>query len=134
MREKTLSLRDKILSAPPAFRRRMVDVPEWDAKFEVRSLSVAAKLGLGKLTDDDSDPADVMTHLLVCCVFDPETGEQVFTADDGGWIRGQDSAIVETLAESVLEVSGLKAKPLDSPKDDSSKIPSTGTSSSEPSV
>ena len=129
-----MSLRERLLANPPVFRRRMVEVPEWDAKLEVRSLSVDAKMSLGKLTESDSDPAGVMVHLLASCVFDPDSGEHVFTVADGEWIRQQDSAVVEEVATVALEVSGLKERALDGPKDDSSKTASTVTSSSGRSV
>lgn len=126
------SLHDRLVSAPPKFKRDVIDVPEWDCKFEVRSLSVDAKLRLGSLAGEEGSEAAVMTFLVASSVFDPDTGEKVFSEDDGDWLRAQDSAVVETIASAVLEVSGLKVKALDDPKDGSSPTLNTATSSSSP--
>lgn len=126
------SIRDQLVNRPAVFRRRVVDVPEWGVKFEVRSLSVAAKIALGELADADADPATVMVHLATSCLFDPDSGEKVFSDADADWLRAQDSAIVEEVTTAALEVSGLVPKAIEIPKDDSSKTPSTGTSSNEP--
>jgi len=103
------SLRDKIKAADD-IKRELVEVPEWGVTVEVRTISGAARAQLfaeatdknGKLHYDDA-----YTGLIIASVFDPETGERVFSAADADWLKKKSSNATERLTEVAVRLSGL---------------------------
>lgn len=131
-----VSLREKIRSTPDS-SAEVVDVPEWDVKIEVRSMTakVRARM-LRECVDPQEGTMDfekLYPALLVACCFDPEQNEPVFVADDVGWINEKASGPVERLAQAGMRLSGLSREAVDAGKGDSSKSPTSGTSSTLPS-
>lgn len=108
-----MSLRDKILAADD-LTVEVLDVPEWDVKLEVRSPSakVRARMVSQAMETNENGESNVNLEaiyptLMVACCFDPDSGEQVFTADDAEAINSKSSAVVERVAKACLRVAGL---------------------------
>jgi len=51
--------------------------------------------------------------LLISSVYDPETGEKVFTALDMEALQEKSASAVEFVAQKVMQVSGMTAKAVD---------------------
>lgn len=88
---------------------RVVDVPEWDAKIEVRSLSLADVDRILVRSGDE----DVSAELAVAACYDPDSGERVFASGDEEWLRSKSAAAVKRLTDAALELSSLGAKAVD---------------------
>lgn len=113
------SLREQILNhrAP---KGEIHDVPEWDAKVELRSMTIAQKGNL--IGDEDPSPAKLMLMLPEVLVFtchDPESGEALFTPEDLDWLKAQPASVVERLATEGLRVSGMEEAAAQAEKKDS---------------
>ncbi|ATW59940.1 tail assembly chaperone [Arthrobacter phage Waltz] len=115
-----LSIRDRAVAARP-YQAENVEVPEWDATVEVRSLPLGERNEMMAEVMDEDGNADfqaMFPALLIRSAFDPETGERVFAHDDTATINGLDSKVVDRVAEVALKLSGLtdKAKDLEAGK------------------
>lgn len=128
-------LRDKIRAADD-IGREMVPVPEWDVTVEVRSPNARERAALLHLMAGQQDDEDARTAFFPMVVvgtsFDPETGEQLFGADDVDWLATKNGAAVARVASVGLRLAGLIAEAVDEGKDDSSETPTDGTDSISP--
>ena len=128
-----MNLRDKILNAYD-IEHRLVDVPEWGVKVELRTPSVRQR---GELiasfmgADGELDYVKMYPSLVIATAFDPKTGEPIFTPDDFEALTTKSGKAMETLGSVAVEIAGLDqaAKRVAEGKDDSSPTLSTGTSS-----
>ena len=102
-----MSLRDKLLSMTPSFGSEMVDMPEWDATIEVRSMSAGTQARMGV------DPAGALFKAIVACCYDPESGERLFVDGDVKWLEAQAPAPVARLGEACWRLSGSEEKAVD---------------------
>jgi len=100
----------------------IIDVPEWDVKIELRSMTALQRsLMQVEWADTEEQSAAVLyqTVLQHCC-FDPDTGDQVFNEEDSEWILAEKSAqVVDRVAQACLKVSGLSADSIDESGKDS---------------
>jgi len=100
----------------------IIDVPEWDVKIELRSMTALQRsLMQVEWADTEEQSAAVLyqTVLQHCC-FDPDTGDQVFNEEDSEWILAEKSAQdVDRVAQACLKVSGLSADSIDESGKDS---------------
>ena len=100
----------------------IIDVPEWDVKIELRSMTALQRsLMQVEWADTEEQSAAVLyqTVLQHCC-FDPDTGDQVFNEEDSEWILADKSAqVVDRVAQACLKVSGLSADSIDESGKDS---------------
>jgi hypothetical protein len=123
-----LSIRDRAVAARP-YKAETVDVPEWDAVIEVRSLPLGERNEMmGEVVDEETGKGDfkaMFPALLIRACYDPETGERVFAEDDAATINGFDSQVVDRVAEVALKLSGLAEKSKD---DAAGKSSETATS------
>lgn len=114
-----MNLRERILNAVDT-DRELVDVPEWGVKVEVRSMSgrdrdnLIKAHGGGDLTSVSY--AEFYPMLLRFSLYDPETGERIFTAEDDALLIDKSAAVIERLAEIVRRVSGLDEKAVEEGK------------------
>lgn len=101
--------------------RELVEVPEWDVSIEVRSMSArqraqfAAQIESAQRADGVVQRIESLWQvvLLTCC-FDPESGDPIFEDSDIDWLVEEKSGIViDRLANTCLEVSGLREKAID---------------------
>lgn len=113
-----MSIRDKIRQAKDS-EGRPFEIPEWDVTVEVRSMSARQRAVLQNHVDVDeqsnSERQEAMwSYLLTSCVFDPETGDPVFTPDDMDWLLEDKSfAVIDRLSAECLAVSAVSAEAVD---------------------
>lgn len=116
-----MSLRDRILAADD-IGRRTVEVPEWDAEVEVRTMTAAARSAMLKRCTDQAgnlDTEKLYVLLVISSTFDPETGDKLFTESDTGPLGEKSAAAVETVARAVMEMSGMTPGEVDEEGKDS---------------
>lgn len=108
-----MSLRDLILKAPD-ISRLTVEVPEWGVTVEVRSPTGAVRAALLSRSVDEKgesrldDWSLLFPYAIVACVYDPETGEPVFTWDDVAALQDTKNAtVLQSLGMRCLEAAGM---------------------------
>lgn len=108
----SVSLKDKILASSDV-ATELVQVPEWGVELEVRGLSAgqwtritnaSVRKVAGEVTPDLSR---LYSLLIVAGVFDPKTGEQVFTESDAVAVMNKSMKPIERLAKTVNRLSGI---------------------------
>lgn len=110
-----MSIRDRILQAKDIHSSSLT-VEQWDVKLEIRTMTAVERSRLvATCTKPDGtvDMEKMYPLLLIAAVYDPETGEKVFTAEDMGALQDKSAAAVELVAQKVMEVSGMTAKAVD---------------------
>lgn len=116
-----MSLRDRILSADDIGRETLV-VPEWGVDLEVRTLSAVQRSRMLKTCttpDGGVDLERLYPMLVVATVFDPDTGEQVFTEDDLHTLQEKSASAIEAVAQKAMQMSGMTPKAVDEEGKDS---------------
>jgi hypothetical protein len=113
------SLRDRIAAA--GLRHETITIPEWDVTIEVRSISVRQRADLLKhaTRDDEIDMGVFSPLLVIASVYDPETGEPAFTADDVDLLMSQPAGLIDRLVKVAMQTSGLDAGAIETGKDGS---------------
>jgi len=109
------SIRETIFAANDITSEK-VEVKEWGVTVEVRSMTAldrtrtqsAAASGDGKV-----DMTLFMSEVVIASVFDPETGLPVFEPGDRDNLLAKNGAIVETLAQKAMSISGIEEKSVD---------------------
>lgn len=110
-----MSLRDQILTADD-IGRQTIQVEQWGVELEVRTLSAVQRSRMLKtcsLPDGSVDLDRLYPMLIIATVFDPETGDQVFTPDDMLALQEKSAASIESVAQKAMEMSGMTAKAVD---------------------
>ena len=112
-----MSIIDKIKQAQDTEAERY-DIAEWGVTVEVRSMSARQRANMNTIVEDDVTAAqrqELMWGYLLCsCVFDPETGDPVFTEDDMDWVLTDKSfAVVDRLTAKCLEMSAVNRGAVD---------------------
>lgn len=110
------SKRERILSAKDIKSERVI-VPEWDdVEIEIRGLTAAERADLLEQVVDSKGKVGLSKlsgSLLVITVFDPETGNRIFSGDDAQNILLKSGAVVDRLNLIAMRLSGLSAGGLD---------------------
>lgn len=103
-----MSLRDQILAAND-LGTKSVEVPEWEVTLEIRTMTAAQRNRVinNSQTDGKMDPDRFYQMLLTSTLFDPSTGEPVFTPEDAEALMGKNYAIIERLAKESMALSGM---------------------------
>lgn len=101
-----MSLRDRIRSHDDR-PGDTIDVPEWDQKVLVRSLSLADADRILTLE------GDITLDLVIAGCFDPDTGEALFGDDDRGWLPTKAATALRRLSNAVIDASSLREKAVD---------------------
>lgn len=109
------------------------DVPEWGVKLELRSPTGEERSALvSAFVDMDSGVAKkrdlrvMYPALVVCCAYNPETGERVFGELDEATragLNGKNGAVLERVAMACMPLVGLTPESVDEVKDGSSTSP-----------
>lgn len=110
-----MSLRDRIFAADD-IGRESLEVPQWGVTLEIRTMTAHRRSQMLKAAalDEGGVDLDVLYPMLVVsCVFDPETGEAVFTNDDMAGLQEKSAAAIELVATKAMEMSGMTAKAVD---------------------
>lgn len=104
-------LRDKILNNDDSSSTTL-EVPEWDhAKVEIRSMSVRERSKIMEAVDVTKGTLDFTKFypdIIIACVFDPETGEKVFTPADADSILDRNVGVIERLCKEAMVLSGVE--------------------------
>ncbi len=109
------SIRETIFAAND-IKSEKVEVPEWGVTVEVRTMTAldrtrlqsAAASGEGKV-----DMTKFMPDAVIASVFDPETGLPIFTEKDRDALLSKSGTVVERLAQTALNMSGMGADSVD---------------------
>lgn len=122
-----MSIIDKIKQARDA-EAEQYNIPEWDVTVEVRSMSARQRANMNNVIEDDgsaSEKQELMWGYLLCsCVFDPTSGDPVFTEDDMEWLLTDKSfAVIDRLTAKCLEVSSVNREAVDEAGKSSSASP-----------
>ena len=110
-----MSLRDRILAVDDSQREQLV-VPEWNMTIEIRGMSGASRASITQDAADNNGTINfgkMMPEIIVGCVFDPETGEQVFTADDRALVMEKSGAALDKIVTLAMALSGFGEKAVD---------------------
>jgi hypothetical protein len=110
----TLSLHDQILAAED-IPHEDVDVPEWGVKLQVRGLSgterdayeakAVALKNAGK--DVELRLRNFRSRFVVKCLFDPATGERVFTEGEADALGAKSAIVIDRLFDVARRMSGM---------------------------
>lgn len=87
-----------------------VRVDEWDADFEVRSLSLGDRNDMmATLLGDGSGAPDtrkMFPTIIIACTYDVN-GEKVFTPEDEAWLNSLPANLVDKIALPAMKLSGM---------------------------
>lgn len=99
--------RDKILNADD-IKTKLVPIPEWDVKVEVRSMN--ADLRTKNMNAVHNGGVDFRKHypeLIIECTYDPETGERLFDAADRDTLLTKNGSAIQRLVDAITDVSNF---------------------------
>jgi hypothetical protein len=116
-----VSLRDRIIEADD-IGKELLEVPQWGITLEMRTMSAIQRSRMLQIctTDDGAVDLDQLYPMLcIATVFDPESGEQVFSEEDIGVLQEKSAAALEFVATRAMEMSGMTAKAVDDEGKDS---------------
>lgn len=104
-----MSLRDRILAAND-IQGKSVHVDEWGVDLEVRTITSVERSRLVAMCtkeDGNVDMEKMYPLLIIAAVFDPETGEKVFLAEDMNLLQDKSASAIESVAKVVMQMSGM---------------------------
>lgn len=116
-----MSLRDRIL-AKDDIGKKSVEIPEWGETVEIRTMSAAGRAAMMENVTKDGGKVDMQAFypaLIIAGVYDPETGEPLFTEEDADFIKSKSAKVIEMLAREVMDASGMADKAVDAEGKDS---------------
>lgn len=102
-------LREQILNSDD-IKKENVKVDEWGVEVEVRGMTGAARnrlinKNMGK--NGEMDLNGMYPDLIVSSVYDPKSGEQVFSEKDKDTLNAKSSGALEKVAQVAMRLSGL---------------------------
>lgn len=110
-----MSLRDQILAADD-IGSQTITVEQWGVDLEVRTLSAVQRsrmLQTCSLPDGSVDLDRLYPMLIIATVFDPDTGDQVFSESDMLALQEKSASAIEFVAQASMQMSGMTAKAVD---------------------
>jgi hypothetical protein len=125
-----VSLRDRIIAVDD-LQREIVKIEQWGLDVEIRGMSGAARAAIVQDAADNNGNinfAKMMPEVVIGCVFDPLTGEQVFDSEDTESIMSKNGAALEKINTVAMRLSGFGADAIDAAGKDSSSTPKEGSS------
>ena len=103
-----MSLRDQILASKDVPSQAM-EVPEWGVTIELRGMTAGARVNMvDESYDANSGKTNLKTmypRVITACVYDPKTGEPIFTSEDADVIMSKAAIVVERIALECLKLS-----------------------------
>ena len=109
-RRNIVSLRDQIMKAKD-ISGELMEIKEWGVKVEIRTMTARQR---ARVMENAIDPITgkssisiIYPEIAIACVFDPESGEPVFTNDDKDALLEKSGAVLEKIASKAMTVSGL---------------------------
>lgn len=115
MADKTL--RERILASND-IQSELVEVPEWGVIVEVRSMIAADRARIMEKAQADGTVGGgaVYFDTVLLTVFDPDTGERLFSESDRDALSGKNAAALDRLAMVGLRLSGMTEEAQDNAK------------------
>lgn len=110
-----MSLRDRILSVDDT-QREVLTIEEWGVEVEVRGMSGAARAAISQDAADNNGAVNfrkMMPEIVVGCVFDPATGEQVFGDEDRESVMSKSGTALDKIVTVAMRLSGFGANAVD---------------------
>lgn len=110
-----MSLRDRILQTKD-IQSNVITVQQWGVDLDIRTMTARERSSLvASCTKPDGtvDMEKMYPLLLIAAVYDPETGEKVFSSDDVDALQDKSASAVEFVAQKVMEISGMNPKAVD---------------------
>ena len=107
-------LKEKIKAAQD-LKVKKIDIPEWGVTVEVRTMKAIDRARIIKACMDDKGKVigeKFQAGLVIASCFDPNTGEKVFMDDDYDFIMGRSAGVIEYIASTAMEISGLNREAL----------------------
>ena len=107
-----VSLKDLILTSND-ITIEQVPVPEWGVTVELRSLDVDSFTAIQRASatgSGDTDLRQVYLSMIVAGVYDPETGQPVFTDADKPALAQKSMQVTERLVSALSRLSGMGEK------------------------
>ena len=109
-RRNIVSLRDQIMKAKD-ISGELMEIKEWGVKVEIRTMTARQR---ARVMENAIDPITgkssisvIYPEIAIACVFDPESGEPVFTIDDKDALLEKSGAVLEKIASKAMTLSGL---------------------------
>ena len=110
-----MSLRDRILAADD-IGKETITVPHWEVDVELRTMTASERSKmLASAVDENGqmDLEELYPRILIATVFDPKSGEAVFSGDDVAALANKSAAAVEFVAQKSMALSGLAGDAVD---------------------
>lgn len=104
-----MALKDLILAADD-IQTETVEVPEWGVTVELRSLDVESFTEIGRNSSaagGGTNMREIYLSMLVAGVYDPTTGQPVFTDADKAALAGKSMQVAERLVGLLNRLSGM---------------------------
>jgi hypothetical protein len=109
-RRNIVSIRDQIMKAKD-ISGELMEIKEWGVKVEIRTMTARQR---ARVMENAIDPITgkssisvIYPEIAIACVFDPESGEPVFTIDDKDALLEKSGAVLEKIASKAMTLSGL---------------------------
>ena len=109
-RRNIVSIRDQIMKAKD-ISGELMEIKEWGVKVEIRTMTARQR---ARVMENAIDPVTgkssisvIYPEIAIACVFDPESGEPVFTIDDKDALLEKSGAVLEKIASKAMTLSGL---------------------------
>lgn len=130
------SIRDTILSADDLATEDH-EVPEWGVTVQIRSLDGTGRDAYEALlialrkggTDIELKLADYRSKLVARCLFDPGSGERIFTTAEASKLGSKSSVVIDRLYEVARRLSGMTEGAVEEAKGNSGAAPSGSSTS-----
>jgi len=110
-----VSLRDRIIQSKD-IESHLTHVDVWGVDIDIRTMTAVERSRLVATctkADGTVDMEKMYPLLLISSVYDPETGEKVFSPLDMEALQEKSASAVEFVAQKVMQVSGMTAKAVD---------------------
>ena len=109
-RRNNVSIRDQIMKAKD-ISGELMEIKEWGVKVEIRTMTARQR---ARVMENAIDPVTgkssisvIYPEIAIACVFDPESGEPVFTIEDKDALLEKSGAVLEKIASKAMTLSGL---------------------------
>ena len=109
-RRNIVSIRDQIMKAKD-ISGELMEIKEWGVKVEIRTMTARQR---ARVMENAIDPITgkssisvIYPEIAIACVFDPESGEPVFTIEDKDALLEKSGAVLEKIASKAMTLSGL---------------------------
>lgn len=129
-----MSLRDQILGTDD-IATRLMEIPEWGVTVELRALTAGQRASSSEMARDESGEvtlARLHPAMLVVAVYDPESGEPVFSANDIPALMNKNSAVIQKVANVIMELNNFTEDAVDAEGKESSSTLNTDGGTSSP--